>query len=228
MNNLIFRRIEEKYFLTDFQKEQLLKKIDEYIEKDSFYKNNILNIYFDNNKDELVIRSGEKPIYKDKIRLRSYSIPNLDSDVFLEIKNKYNGITNKRRIKFKLKDFYDYLDNKYEINTQIMKEIDYLFKHYDLKPHYFVGYDRISYKGIDNKNLRITFDTNLRSRKNDLRLENGDYGEKYFDKDIWIMEIKTLDSMPIWLTNILSKLSIYPISFSKYAEIYKKEVHGIC
>ena len=204
MNNLIFRRIEEKYFLTDFQKEQLLKKIDEYIEKDSFYKSNILNIYFDNNNDELVIRSGEKPIYKDKIRLRSYSIPNLDSDVFLEIKNKY------------------------EINTQIMKEIDYLFKHYDLKPHYFVGYDRISYKGIDNKNLRITFDTNLRSRKNDLRLENGDYGEKYFDKDIWIMEIKTLDSMPIWLTNILSKLSIYPISFSKYAEIYKKEVHGIC
>ena len=47
-------------------------------------------------------------------------------------------------------------------------------------------------KGKDDENLRITFDSNLRSREDDLRLELGDHGEKYFDEDMYIMEIKTL------------------------------------
>ena len=184
--------------------------------------------YFDNNNDEILIRSGDKPIYKDKIRLRSYNTPTLNDYVFLEIKSKFEGITGKRRIKMKLRDFYDYINNNKINNTQIMEEIDYLFKYYDLKPSYFVGYDRLSFKGIENHNLRITFDNNLRSRKDNLKLEEGDYGNLFFDDNRLIMEIKTLDSMPLWLTNALSKLKIYPISFSKVGEIYKKEVARVC
>ena len=228
MYDNIFRRIEEKYFLTKNQKDVLFKEINSYIKKDDFFESNILNIYFDNNHSELIIRSGEKPIYKDKIRLRSYGIPSLEDDVFLEIKNKFNGITSKRRIKMKLNDFYTYLKTGKSNKTQIMNEIDYLFKYYKLKPAYFVGYNRLSYKGISNYDLRITIDSNLRSRNKDLYLENGDYGDLFFDNNTYIMEIKTLGSMPIWLTNTLSKLKIYPISFSKVGEIYKKEMNKIC
>ena len=224
MKNDIFRRVEEKYFLSKEQAYNLFKEINTYIEKDEYYKSNILNIYFDNNNDEILIRSGDKPIYKDKIRLRSYSTPALEDDVFLEIKSKYNGVTGKRRIRMKLSDFYNYINNNEIKNTQIMNEIDYLFKYYDLKPSYFVGYDRLSYKGKDNEGLRITLDSNLRSRTNNLNLEQGDYGELFFNDDRLIMEIKTLDSMPLWLTSTLSKLKIYPISFSKVGEIYKKEM----
>ena len=223
MNENIFRRIEEKYFLNKEQYKKLFYEINNYIEKDNYYKSNILNIYFDNNNSELIIRSGDKPIYKDKIRLRSYSVPSMNDDVFLEIKNKFNGITSKRRIKMKLNDFYNYINNGKSDNSQIMNEIDYLFKYYNLKPAYFVGYDRLSYKGKDNNGLRITLDTNLRSRNDNLRLEYGDYGELYFNDDTIIMEIKTLNSMPLWLTSALSRLKIYPISFSKVGEIYKKE-----
>ena len=228
MQNNIFERIEEKYFLDKNQKELLFKEIDKYITKDKYYKSNILNIYFDNDNNELVIKSGTKPIYKNKIRLRSYNIPNINSDVFLEIKSKYNGITSKRRIKLKLSEFYDYIENNNKNNSQIMNELDYFFKYYNLRPNYFIGYDRLSYKTIDNDNLRITIDSNLRYRKDHLSLEYGDNGKKYFDDDRYIMEIKTLNSMPLWLTNILSKLKIYPISFSKYGEIYKKEMFNIC
>ncbi len=224
MKNDIFRRIEEKYFISKDQFNTLLTEIKDYIKKDDYYKSNILNIYFDNNNDEILIRSGDKPIYKDKVRLRSYNTPTLNDYVFLEIKSKYKGITGKRRIKMKLSDFYDYINNNKINNTQIMEEIDYLFKYYDLKPSYFVGYDRLSFKGIDNPGLRITFDNNLRSRKDNLKLEEGDYGNLFFDDNRLIMEIKTLDSMPLWLTNALSKLKIYPISFSKVGEIYKKEM----
>ena len=105
-----------------------------------------------------------------------------------------------------------------------MKEIDYLFKYYDLKPNCFVGYDRISFVGKNDLGLRITVDSNLIGRTNDLKLESGSYGNKYFDEDIFIMEIKTLNSMPLWLTKELANLEIFPISFSKYGEIYMKEV----
>ena len=223
MDNLIFNRVEEKYFLNEDQRNEFFNEIKQYIEKDQYYKSNILNIYFDNNNNELIIRSGDKPIYKDKVRLRSYDIPSLEDYVFLEVKTKFEGITNKRRIKIKLSDFYNYMENGVTNDDQIMKEIDYLFKYYNLKPSHFVAYNRLSYKGIENNGLRITLDMNLRSRTDNLRLDGGDYGEEYFDDDTYIMEIKTLNSMPLWLTSTLSKLKIYPISFSKVGEIYKKE-----
>ena len=228
MYNDIFNRIEEKYFLNKEQRDNLLLEIKNHITKDKFYESNILNIYFDNDNNDLVINSNSKPLYKDKIRLRSYEVPTLDSDVFLEIKSKYEGVTNKRRIKLKLREFYDYISGKVINNSQIMKEIDYLFNYYNLKPNYFVAYNRLSFKGVDDDNLRITLDSNLRSRKDNLRLEYGDKGEQYFKGDNYIMEIKTLNSMPLWLTSVLSKLKIYPTSFSKYGEIYKRKECSVC
>jgi len=225
LSSNIFQRIEEKYFMDKETKDKFFHNISNYINKDKYYKSEILSIYFDNDNKDIVRRSLDKPLYKDKIRLRSYGTPNLDSDVFLEIKNKYEGVTGKRRVILKLSEFYDYLYNNKIKDNQIMKEIDYLFKYYDLKPNCFVSYDRLSYIGKEDLGLRITVDNNLKGRIDDLRLENGNYGDKFFEDDIYIMEIKTLNSMPLWLTNELSKLNIFPISFSKYGEIYKKEVN---
>ena len=107
-----------------------------------------------------------------------------------------------------------------------MKEIDYLIKYYKLKPKMYIAYDRISYKGKEDNNLRITIDNNLRSRKNNLKLDYGDNGEKYFDTECYIMEIKTLGSFPVWLVKSLSNLKIYPTSFSKYGSIYQKKLRS--
>ena len=220
----IFKRVEEKYLLTNEQRIKLFDRINQYIEHDIFFETTICNIYFDNDNDDLIINSIEKPTYKHKVRLRSYGIPKLSDDVFLEIKFKYKKIVGKRRIKLPLKDFNDYLVNgRYKEDNQIMKEIDYLFKLYNLKPTYFIAYDRQSYCECGNRNLRITLDSNLRSRKDKLSLELGDKGKLYFDEDMYIMEIKTLDSLPLWLVNNLSDLGIYPVSFSKYGSIYKKD-----
>lgn len=224
MSENIFQRVEQKYVLTKEQKENLLKEIDEHIEKDKYFESTICNIYFDTKNNDLIINSLEKPTFKEKLRLRSYGTPNIYSDVFLEIKEKYKGIVGKRRIKLKLKDFYSYLKKKkYDETNQIMKEINYYFEFHKLKPSIFIGYDRQSYKGIEDAELRITFDNNLRSRKDNLRLEYGDFGELFFDDDTYIMEIKTLGAMPLWLVRALSELKIYPTSFSKYGSIYKKE-----
>lgn len=224
MYDNVFERVEQKYLIKKQDKENLLEKIKSHIEKDKYFETKICNIYFDTINNDLIINSMEKPIYKDKIRLRSYGTPTLDSYVFLEIKNKYKGIVGKRRIKLTLKEFYDYLENdNYDKDSQIMKELDYYIKYYKLIPKIYIAYDRKSYIGKEDKNLRITIDSNLRSRRDNLKLELGDTGQKYFDEDMYILEIKSLGSMPLWLVNTLSELKIYPNSFSKYGSIYKRE-----
>lgn len=221
----IFKRVEEKYLLTKEQYMNLVSAIQMDIEEDKFFQTTICNIYFDNDNNELIATSMDKPLYKHKVRLRSYGIPDVDDDVFFEIKFKYKNVVGKRRIKLKLRDFNAYLDTKIcDDNNQIMKEINYLFNLYKLEPAYFIAYDRKSYRGKKDNDLRITFDSNLRSRKENLSLEFGDAGELYFDKELYIMEIKTLGAMPLWLVRALSKLKIYPASFSKYGKIYKKDM----
>lgn len=220
----IFRRVEKKYLLSDEDYNLLLKRISNHLEKDLYYKSTICNIYFDNDNNDLIVNSLEKPEFKEKVRLRSYGIPNLNDYVYLEIKGKYNGVVYKRRIKLKLLDYYNYLDNNILPNNQIAKEIDYLVKYYNLKPKLFLAYDRLSYYDKDNKEFRITFDENIRSRDNDLHLEYGDAGKLYFKDKMHIMEIKTLGALPMWFIKVLSEMNIYPASFSKYGSIYEKNM----
>ncbi len=223
MNENIFKRVEEKYLITQCDWKKIFQKIGKNLKKDKYYESTICNIYFDSPHDDLIIHSIDKPVYKEKVRLRSYGIPTKNDNVFLEMKVKYQDLVMKRRVELKLKDFYCYMKTGKYSNSQIMREIDYLFQYYKLKPFYYLAYDRKSYMGLENEELRITIDSNLRSRREDLRLELGDKGNKYFQDNMLIMEIKTLNSMPLWLVKTLSEFKIYPISFSKIGSIYKKE-----
>ncbi len=222
----VFRRTEKKFLLTEKQYNQLFEIIGDHLKKDPYYESKICNVYYDTDNHDLIMTSLEKPIYKEKIRLRSYDVPTLDDKVFLEIKKKYKGVVGKRRIKIKLKDFYDYINKgiKPNCNKQILEELDYCFNRYDLKPSLFLAYDRLSYYDKDDKNFRITFDKNIRSREDNMNIEQGDYGDKYFKEETYIMEAKALNSYPLWFINALSKLQIYSTSFSKYGSIYKQKV----
>ena len=222
----VFKRVEKKYLLSEDLYQKLFEKMNNYITVDIYDFSTICNIYFDTDDYLLVNRSIEKPIYKEKVRLRSYGIPKKNSKVFLEIKKKYKGVVGKRRVSAPLKEFYKYFNTgKYpNVDTQIMNEIDYCFKFYNLKPKVFLAYDRYSYKGKDDSNFRITFDKNIRSRTDNLYLENGDNGMLLLDKNCYIMEVKTLGAYPLWFARILSELNIYPTSFSKYGNVYKKQI----
>lgn len=227
MGNNIFRRVEKKYLLTKDEKDRLFDRIWIYLEKDKFYESTISNIYFDTVNNDLIINSIDKPIFKEKVRLRTYKTPiDMKSEVFLEIKRKFKGIVGKRRVCLNLQEFYDFYDKREYKSSQIFEEIKYLFDYYKLVPMMYVGYDRLSFKGKYDENLRITFDSNLRSRDDNLRLEFGDAGDYYFEDDIYIMEIKTLGAMPFWLVDALSELKIYPMSFSKIGSIYSDKMKG--
>jgi len=231
----VFNRYEHKYMLDRETFEKVIKMLDEHMYMDSHNKDHtpytISNIYFDTPDDYLIRTSLSKPDYKEKLRLRAYGIPDGDSKVYLEIKKKFKGIVNKRRTTLRLSEAYDFVttgkapEPKEYMNTQVLHEIEYFLKVYDLSPKLYLAYDRIAYFERDNKDLRISFDMNIRSRRYDLRLEDGDFGERLLDGEFYMMEIKTSLAKPLWLTHMLDELNIKRRSFSKYGTEYKNMIN---
>ncbi len=221
-----FRRREKKYLITKSIYGKLISSIGEYIEKDKFGDTIINNIYLDTDDYLMTRRSIEKPDYKEKLRVRGYQDLDSNSKVFLEVKKKYDGMGYKKRIKLELGDLNRrILEKDYSLgNTHIAKELGWCLKRYEPKPKIYVGYERISYKGVGVSPLRITFDSNVVYRTDDLKLESGFHGKHILNEDLMIMEIKTTEGIPSWLTNVLNELKIYPKSFSKVGNAYKKEL----
>jgi hypothetical protein len=110
--------------------------------------------------------------------------------------------------------------------VQISREIDYFLRLYRPQPKVFIAYDREAYAAADGGQLRITFDTDLRARSNDLDLRAGDHGTALLGDGLYLMEIKIPGTAPLWLAHLLSDNGIYPTSFSKYGAYYKQFVLG--
>lgn len=225
----VFERKETKYRLTREQYEKLLARLGEHIEPDLYPTNTNCSVYFDTPEFQLVSRSIEKSLFKQKIRVRSYNVPTLDDGIYVEIKKKYKGVGSKRRVAVKLKDLYNYLETgELETDNPIIKaEIDNCFVFYKLQPALYIAYDRKSFCATKNPNFRITFDFDIRSRVDDLRLESGDHGKLFFDDGSVIMEAKNLGAFPEWFVSNLSKMKIYPTSFSKYGYVYQQRFNDI-
>ncbi len=224
----IFRRVEQKYLITKEQHDALLEALGDRLVKDQYFYNDMYNLYLDTPNHDLIIQSMESPLYKEKIRVRSYGLAeNNDSKVYLEIKKKFDGTSNKRRISMTLGDFWKYLEKgtkPKDANPRTLAEMDWAFQKYHLIPSILVNYERYSYYLRGNKDLRITFDHNVRYRTHKLDLTNGDDMHHVIDKNSYIMEIKSLDSLPLDLSRLLAKLKIYPRPFSKPKYAYIKSI----
>lgn len=238
----IFDRIEKKYLIDQNQKEQLLGVISKNMRPDDYFRSEIFNIYFDTDQFDLIIQSIEQPMFKEKLRARSYGGYN---KVFFEIKTKLCGDENnvgyKRRMKIPKKDYLKIVKNGAKIvdliaksgaktsaekkpsanDLRIAEEIDYLIGHFELKPQILVFYERESYQGEEG--LRITFDENLKYRTQNLNFTKRKDDKVFFhDEKNIIMEIKAHEVMPLWLVKALSAEKVYPQQFSKVGKIYQQ------
>ncbi|MDD3430345.1 MAG: polyphosphate polymerase domain-containing protein [Oscillospiraceae bacterium] len=217
----VFKRIEKKYLLDKTQYQTLNDSLQKYMQADSYGKHTICNIYYDTPDYQLIRASLDKPVYKEKLRLRSYGIPTADSTVFIELKKKFKGIVYKRRVPLTLSHATHYLSGgKLSQSCQILQEIDWFMKFYNPQPAAFIGYDRIALFGTENPDLRVTFDTAIRWRDTSLNLSAGDSGRLLLPKDVYLMEIKIPGAMPIWMSHMLDEMEIFPSSFSKYGYCY--------
>ena len=220
-----FQRFEKKYLLSDEQFRKMMVKMKGHIMPDRFSESDIRSIYYDTKDHQLIRRSIEKPEYKEKLRIRSYKEVDDDDQVFVELKKKYDGIVYKRRTKAKCKDLINDIRHCSFKDPQVGKEINYALSYYgELQPSIFIGCQRISFTGVDDKDLRITFDKDICYRMNDLSLKRTDADKKLTDQTV--MELKIRDAMPLWLSDILDEVKAYPRGFSKVGNAYIKELQG--
>ena len=220
-----FKRREVKYLLTKEQKDSFMRAIRDNIQSDKFGEYTICNIYYDTPDNRLIRRSMEKPVYKEKMRLRSYGKAEEQTNVFVELKKKYKGIVYKRRISMPLNEADKYIAGKSNRDGQIEEEINYFMKMYeDISPAMYISYDRIAYFVTEDPELRITFDDNILWRDQDVSLSADIYGNAILDEGQYIMEIKCAEAMPLWLVKALAENKIYKTSFSKYGKAYLQKM----
>lgn len=238
----VFKRKEIK-FIMDEQRYWHIRKfletymnLDEYNQGDQFYT--IANIYYDTNDHEIIRNSVSKPRYKEKLRLRAYGVPELDSKVYLENKKKYKGIVYKRRVTLKLEQAKKFIETaeipvlkkQTYVNNQVLKEMKHSIEFYKPIPMVYLAYDRIAYFGKDpseggpGRELRISFDFGVRTRREDVLLEAGDHGEPLLEPGWYIMEVKAGGILPRWLMDYFAEHNMTRGSFSKYGNEYLRFV----
>ncbi|MCR5250565.1 MAG: polyphosphate polymerase domain-containing protein [Lachnospiraceae bacterium] len=220
----VFMRSEIKYLLNREQYEKLRQYLDTIVQADAYGLTRINNIYFDTPDYRLVRTSLEKPVYKEKLRLRTYGRTDDDTNAFIEIKKKYKGVVYKRRISGRYADHYSYLTgqkNNAE-NSQIAGEIEQTLRLYhDLEPAMSVCYERIAMVGIKDPSLRITLDENISYDESCKDLRELTAGRPILPEGQCLMEIKVCNGFPCELARKMSELSIFPVSFSKYGRAYQ-------
>lgn len=219
-----FSRYEAKFFLTPQQLERLMPLLQTHLHVDEYGKHTISNIYYDTDRYDIIRASIEKPIYKEKLRVRAYGIPDPETGkIFIELKKKYKHIVYKRRIVVTPPEAQAFLElgqHPQNADAQITGEIAHFMALHRPEPKVYLSYDRVAMFSQENPELRITFDTNLLWRETELDLCAGSFGQPLFPDDRVLMEIKVPGAMPLWLAHALSENQIFRTSFSKIGTCY--------
>lgn len=157
--------------ITKDQQAKILKAMEPYMMQDKFGRSTIRNIYFDTDDHILARHSIAKPDFKEKLRIRSYSLATEETTVFVELKRKFDHVVYKRRVGLpehiamawtqglnesgqSSADAFRMTAGKASstaiVPTQMTKEIDYFLSYYGhLKPAVFLSYDRLAYRMRD-------------------------------------------------------------------------------
>jgi len=237
MSQSVFTRYEEKYLLTEKQKNDMFGCLAHYLPFDSHSPNgasyNVYSLYFDTSDNNVIRQSLEKPKFKEKLRIRCYEPPKNDSDpVFLEIKKKDHGIINKSRIVIgygkalefvATKQIPAFLSDDYFTN-RVANEIEYMLEQNTLTPSYFICYKRQAFAARETY-FRVTFDHDILYRNTEPSLLDLE-GQPVIPADKWLMEIKAENNYPLWLVRKLSELGLANQSFSKFGRAYQNTLKG--
>ena len=224
MGNDIFQRHEIKYLVNSRQRALLEQAFRSRMVPDPHGESTICNIYYDTPDYRLIRHSLEGPVYKEKLRMRSYGTVSPDDEVFLELKKKYKGVVYKRRIALQEWEASSYMAGWRALpqDSQIGREIAYFRSFYQpLRPMVYLCYDRCAYFSTEDAQLRATFDANIRWRTEDVSLTAPAGGQPLLQPWQSLFEIKTASAIPLWLVELLDAGQIRKASFSKYGEAYK-------
>ena len=151
---------------------------------DDYGRTIIRNIYFDTDTYRLIRRSLEKPVYKEKLRIRSYKPVQTKDPVFGKLRKNINLSFTSGDFSFRRRMLWKVFrqENRYRyIHKSEMKFSTFVITMKILRTSVFLSYEREAYYSLDGSDFRVTFDENILYRRNDFSL-----GSEVMEFPCWV------------------------------------------
>ena len=226
-----FNRFELKYVITLQEAEQVKSVLRRYLVHDEHGNNNgrysLTSLYYDSPNLRCYREKVDGIKFRRKLRMRRYEIGEKlteETPVFLEIKQRIDRVTQKRRAIVpygaalrlcndrQLPDIAS--DDK---NKTVLEEIFVFLWQYNLRPMSIVRYDRQAFMGTEyDIGLRVTFDTALTFQSHSLHLHEQPSDLLMLSPNLVVMEIKVNERIPYWLTELIAARNLPITRVSKY------------
>lgn len=234
-----FNRFELKYIIPYKQAVTLMDAIAAYTHPDPYKSNGeaylLSSLYYDSPDHRFYWEKIDGLKYRRKVRVRWYTGEeplNDDTIVFLEIKQRVDRVTQKRRIALPYKEvmlFYHegIVPELLPEDHDTIEELESLRLLFNLQPSAITTYYRKAFVGSDyDLGLRITFDMHMTYRERDLYLGAGSYDGFILPPNYVVMEIKTNERIPYWVTELVAGNNLQLIRVSKYCLGLEKALTG--
>ena len=234
MNNLShtlrkFNRFELKYIITLQEAERFKSALRAYLVPDEHGNNNgryaLASLYYDSPDFRCYREKVDGIRFRRKLRIRRYETGEVltdESHVFLEIKQRIDRVTQKRRAILPYSQALR-LCNDRQIpdyapeDKAILDEIYVFLWQYNLRPASLVRYTRQAFVGKEyDVGLRVTFDTFLSFQTHPLHLHEEPSDLPMLPAHLVVMEIKVNERIPNWLTEMIAAHNLQIVRVSKY------------
>lgn len=226
-----FNRFELKYLLSLEAAESFQESLRAYLQPDRYANSRgnyaVSSVYYDSSDYHFYWEKMEGIKFRRKLRIRHYETQaqlTATSPVFVEIKQRLDRVTQKRRVILPYQDALSFCNERTipehrAEERAVVEEIEAMLWQYNLRPTSVVSYIRQAFVGTDlDVGLRVTFDTNLRYRAHDLQLHSKQIGRFIFPPHLVVMEIKVNERVPYWLTELVAQHNFRLIRVSKYCQ----------
>lgn len=221
-------RVELKYVIPIFLKEKISRELSPFLELDSNsvdpelgYK--IHSLYYDSDSFICYRRKVDGEARRAKLRLRRYEYME-QNQCFLEIKiNQENRIIKKRTFLpldelMKSLRPLNPLKPSHLAHDEVFQNALYLVRFYRLKPKIVINYSRLAFVGRFHPWLRVTFDTAIRSQREELSPESKIKGIYELPPHLCVLEVKYNGELPRFVEKILKKYNCRLQRLSKYCQ----------
>lgn len=230
-------RHEIKFLVNRTQQRALLAALEQQLQPDVNADGDgrylITSLYYDTPDYKAYWDKVDGFSFRRKVRVRVYGDQPVtpESPVFLEIKARSGTRMGKRRLRLPYADAVDFRDVPIDVanlsptEQATAQELHYLFSALQLQPTCVVSYQRAAYGGhVDHPDLRVTFDTAVRGRIENLSLLATDAGAMttILEPGWAILEVKVNQTMPFWLGELLSRHGCTPRRISKYCAVLER------
>lgn len=223
-----FNRYEIKYFVDELRVPELRRELAARMDTDPFSPHGgypVTSLYYDTADLRFYWEKIEGLRFRRKLRLRLYGDPGGctdDTPVQVEIKQRVNRVTQKRRVAMPYGTARRWLDRREEIACEasqrpFVDEVTTLIGNLDLRPIVTTGYLREAFVGRDaDLGLRVTVDHGVHGRDRDFRFASGGQDRFIIPPKLAIVELKANERVPYWATDLAARLDMSVVRVSKY------------